>query len=59
VQRLNREFNAALRQPDIQERMKNLGVDNLNLSIDEFEAMIRKELADNAELVKTTGMKTN
>jgi len=59
VQRLNREFNAALRQPDIQERMKNLGVDNLNLSIEEFEAMIRKELADNVELVKTTGMKTN
>ena len=59
VQRLNREFNAALRQPDVQERMKNLGVDNLNLSMDEFEAMIRKELADNAELVKTTGMKTN
>jgi len=59
VQRLNKEFNAALRQPDIQERMKNLGVDNLNLSIDEFESMIRKELADNAELVKTTGMKTN
>jgi tripartite-type tricarboxylate transporter receptor subunit TctC len=59
VQRLNKEFNAALRQPDIQERMKNLGVDQLNLSIDEFESMIRKELADNAELVKTTGMKTN
>ena len=59
VERLNREFNAALRQPDIQERMKNLGVDNLALSRDEFAAMIRKELADNAVLVQKAGIKTN
>jgi tripartite-type tricarboxylate transporter receptor subunit TctC len=59
VQRLNREFNAALQQPDVKERMKNLGVDALNLSIDEFEAMIRKELRDNAELVKRAGIKSN
>jgi len=59
VERLNKEFNAALRQPDIQERMKNLGVDNLTMSRDEFEAMIRKELAENAELVKRAGIKTN
>jgi tripartite-type tricarboxylate transporter receptor subunit TctC len=59
VQRLNKEFNAALRQPDIQERMKNLGVDNLSLSMEEFEAMIRKELADNAVLVQKAGIKTN
>jgi len=59
VERLSKEFNAALRQPDIQERMKNLGVDNLTMSRDEFEAMIRKELAENAELVKRAGIKTN
>jgi len=59
VERLNKEFNAALRQPDIQERMKNLGVDNLTMSREEFEAMIRKELAENAELVKRAGIKTN
>lgn len=59
VQRLNREFNAALQQPDIRERMKNLGVDPLNLSLDEFESMIRKELRDNAELVQRAGIKTN
>ena len=59
VQRLNREFNAALQQPDVRERMKNLGVDPLGLSIDQFEAMIRKELRDNAELVQKAGIKTN
>jgi tripartite-type tricarboxylate transporter receptor subunit TctC len=59
VQRLNREFTAALKFPDVQERMKNLGVDPLNLSIEEFDAMVGKELADNAELVKRAGIKPN
>jgi tripartite-type tricarboxylate transporter receptor subunit TctC len=59
VQRLNREFTAALKFADVQERMKNLGVDPLNLSIDEFDTMVRKELADNAELVKRAGIKPN
>ena len=59
VQRLNREFTAALKFPDVQERMKNLGVDPLNLSIEEFEAMVKKELAENAELVKRAGIKPN
>jgi tripartite-type tricarboxylate transporter receptor subunit TctC len=59
VQRLNREFNAALQQADVKERMKNLGVDPLAMKLDEFEAMIRKELADNVELVKRAGIKAN
>jgi tripartite-type tricarboxylate transporter receptor subunit TctC len=59
VQRLHREFTAALAQPDIKERMKGLGVDPLNLTLEEFEAMIRKELKDNAELVKKAGIQTN
>jgi tripartite-type tricarboxylate transporter receptor subunit TctC len=59
VQRLNREFTAALKFPDVQERMKNLGVEPLNLSIEEFDAMVGKELADNAELVKRAGIKPN
>jgi hypothetical protein len=29
------------------------------LSIEEFEALIRTELADNAELIKTAGIKPN
>ena len=59
VQRLNREFNAALQLPDVRERIAKLGVEPLNLTLDEFEAMIRKELEDNAQLVRTAGIKTN
>jgi len=59
VQRLHREFTTALAQPDIRERMKGLGVDPLDLSVAEFEAMITKELKENAELVKKAGIPTN
>ena len=56
VQRLHREFNAALAQPDVQDRMKKLGVDPLQLSLEQFEAMISKELEDNARLIKAAGI---
>jgi tripartite-type tricarboxylate transporter receptor subunit TctC len=59
AQRLNREFNAALALPDVRARVQELGVEPFNLSIEEFEALIRKELADNAELIKTAGIKPN
>ena len=59
VQRLNREFNAALQLPDVRERMQTLGVDPLPLTIEEFEALIRKELDENTQLVKAAGIKLN
>ena len=59
VQRLHREFNAALAQPDVQDRMKKLGVDPLQLSLEQFEAMINKELEDNARLIKAAGITPN
>jgi tripartite-type tricarboxylate transporter receptor subunit TctC len=59
VQRLNREFNAALALPDVHARIQQLGVEPFNLSLAEFEALIRKELDENAQLVKTAGIKPN
>ena len=59
AQRLNREFNAALALPDVQARIRELGVEPFNLSLDEFEALIKKELEENAQLVKTAGIKAN
>ena len=53
------EFDAALAQPDVQDRMKKLGVDPLHLSLEEFEAMINKELEDNARLIKAAGITPN
>jgi tripartite-type tricarboxylate transporter receptor subunit TctC len=59
VQRLNREFNTALEAPEIREKIAQLGVEPFHLSLAEFEALIRKELEDNAQLVKTAGIKPN
>ena len=59
VQRLNKEFAAALQQPDVRERLQKLGVEPLHMSQEEFQAMTAKELTDNAELVKRAGIKTN
>lgn len=59
TQRLNREFNAALALPDVRAKVQELGVEPFNVSLEEFEALISKELRDNAELVKTAGIKTN
>ena len=59
IQRLHREFNAALQQPDVRERTLKLGVEPLPLPLPEFEAMIRAELESNAQLIEAAGIKAN
>jgi tripartite-type tricarboxylate transporter receptor subunit TctC len=59
LQRLNKEFNAALQLPDIRDRMAKLGVDPFPLSLEEFEKLIHTELEQNARLVKAAGIKAN
>jgi tripartite-type tricarboxylate transporter receptor subunit TctC len=59
VQRLYREFNAALQLPDIREQMKKLGVEPFPQTLEEFEALIKKELEENTQLVKAAGIKPN
>jgi tripartite-type tricarboxylate transporter receptor subunit TctC len=59
VERLAQEINALVQSPDISERIKKLGADPLTLSIAEFDAMIQRELKENAELIKKAGIKAN
>ena len=59
VERLHREFNAAVQSPDVRDRLIKLGADPLTLSLPEFEAMIQQELVENAELIKAAGIKAN
>ena len=59
VQRLNAEFTAVLQLPEVKESMRTLGVDPFPKTLDEFEALIKKELDENAQLVKTAGIKVN
>jgi len=59
VQRLHREFNAAVNAPDVREKIVKTGADPLSLTLPEFEAMIRDEFESNAKLIKTAGIKAN
>jgi tripartite-type tricarboxylate transporter receptor subunit TctC len=52
VQRLQHEINAAVNQPEVREQILKIGAEPLAMSLPEFEAMIQRELADNAALIK-------
>jgi tripartite-type tricarboxylate transporter receptor subunit TctC len=59
VERLHKEINALVQSPEISERIKKLGADPLSLSLAEFQAMIDRELKENAELIKKAGIRAN
>jgi tripartite-type tricarboxylate transporter receptor subunit TctC len=59
IERLNREFNAAVQAPDVRDRLVKLGADPLTMSLPDFEAMIQRELVENAALIKAAGIKAN
>ena len=48
-----------MQSPEISERIKKLGADPLSLSLSEFQSMIDRELAENAELIKKAGIKAH
>ncbi len=57
VQRLNQEVEAALRQPDIKERLAALGLVGAPTSPAEFAAFIQTEAVKLARIVKAAGVK--
>ncbi len=57
VDRLNREVVAALKRPDIIEKIRALGGEAAPMSTAEFDDFVRKEIAINAEIVKASGFK--
>ncbi|HEV3011091.1 MAG TPA: tripartite tricarboxylate transporter substrate-binding protein [Burkholderiales bacterium] len=59
VERLHKEINALVQSPEISDRIKKLGADPLSLTIAEFDAMIQRELKENADLIKKAGIKAN
>jgi tripartite-type tricarboxylate transporter receptor subunit TctC len=59
VDRLAKEINALVQSPEIGDRIKKLGADPLTLSTTEFQAMIDRELVENAELIRKAGIKAN
>jgi tripartite-type tricarboxylate transporter receptor subunit TctC len=59
IARLHKEINAAVQSPEIADRITKLGADPLSMTVAEFDAMIQRELAENARLIKAAGIKAN
>ena len=57
VDRLHRETLKALQEPKVKDRLAALGVDPMTLTPAEFDALVQKEIALNAALVKAIGLK--
>ena len=59
VDRLHKEINTLVQSPDISDRIRKLGADPLTMTVAEFDAMIKRELAENAQLIKKAGIRAN
>jgi tripartite-type tricarboxylate transporter receptor subunit TctC len=57
VQRLNEEISKALKEPGVKDKLSKLGVQEMPMTASAFDDYIRKELAQNADLVKAVGIK--
>jgi tripartite-type tricarboxylate transporter receptor subunit TctC len=59
VDKLHSETLKALQEPKVRDKLAKLGVDPMVMTPTEFGALVEKEVAVNAELVKAIGLKTN
>jgi tripartite-type tricarboxylate transporter receptor subunit TctC len=57
--RLYTEIAKALQHPIIREKLIGLGADPMPLTSAQFEALVRREIETNTQLVKATGIKVN
>ena len=59
VDRLHRETLEALQQPKVRDKLATLGVEPMVMAPTEFDALVEKELAIDAVLVKAAGVKAH
>ena len=59
VERLHKEITTLVQSPEISAQIRKLGAEPLAMSIAEFDAMIKKELVENADLIKKANIKPN
>lgn len=59
VTRLNTELNRMLRQPDVLERFKALGVTQLSGTPEELGALLKSEIVRYGKLIRETGIKVD
>ena len=57
IMKINADANRALKTADVRERLAKLGAEPFTMSPEQFDAYIKEELAQNAELIKAAGIK--
>lgn len=59
VERLNQEVNKLMKLPQVQERLVGLGAEHPDNSRQQFDAFLRKEIAEQGAVIKAAGIKPN
>jgi len=59
VHKLHDEFDRALQSPDVRDRHAKLGADTMPMSPEQFDAMMREDLATLGKLLRDAGVKAN
>src|SRR5882672_613664 len=59
VHKLHDEFDRALQSPDVRDRHAKLGADTMPMSPEQFDAMMREDLATLGKLLRDAGGKAN
>ena len=59
VERLHAEITKAVASPALVKRFSELGADPMPMSSADLEALVKREIAENAKLVKAAGIKAN
>ena len=57
VQKISQATLKALQAPEVRERFVALGAESLPMSPEQFDALIKEEMASNAEIIKAAGIK--
>ncbi len=57
VDKINRDVNRVLREPEVRERMAALGAEAMTMTPAEFDKFMRAEMDDAARVVKAAGIK--
>jgi tripartite-type tricarboxylate transporter receptor subunit TctC len=56
VARLNKDINAILREPDVKQKLLEQGADVRTISVDEFSAFVKGEIAKFQGIIKDANL---
>lgn len=59
IERLHKETAVSVRSPDVIERLSKFGAEPLIASSEQFEAMVKRQISENAVLIKASGISAN